>query len=451
MGGAQSAVKDDNLDSSISLKRTALTFLVSWTENLEKIGKPSPTSLEELQQCLGFRPMGIEAMFALYPDTKDTFFSTTLPFIIESAAKIKDLLGETLEVKKLRQGKSDSLILKRNVVLCLMANMFLCTTAKEKRGDAMPFSSFDSLLQSHATSPQEVAKLRMFVHYFERCAQSPPQGELRIHRQVRQESAVKQQSEAWASSSQPLLEIDMVDMMVGFEDARGHGCLHADFANMFLGGGVLTGGCVQEEIRFAICPELCVALLVCPCMLDNEAITIVGGEQFSSYQGYAYKLEFAGNHTDESKRDDDGTALVAITAMDAFDFRGRESSMKTQMAPNMMLRELEKAAAAFAPVDKEALEQWPVIATGNWGCGVFGGSIQLKAVLQWLAASEGGRRLRYFPFDAPVGPELEDISKAFCKANVTVGQVFAALSTIEPADGTEFLKFLKAKVLARAK
>lgn len=28
------------------------------------------------------------------------------------------------------------------------------------------------------------------------------------------------------------------------------------------------------------------------------------------------------------------------------------------------------------------------IATGNWGCGAFGGDPQLKAVLQWIAASE---------------------------------------------------------------
>ena len=27
----------------------------------------------------------------------------------------------------------------------------------------------------------------------------------------------------------------------------GRGCLHADFANKSLGGGVLVGGCVQEE------------------------------------------------------------------------------------------------------------------------------------------------------------------------------------------------------------
>ena len=45
--------------------------------------------------------------------------------------------------------------------------------------------------------------------------------------------------------------------MVGFEDpVHGQKCLHADFANMYLGGGVICGGNVQEEIRFSICPEV---------------------------------------------------------------------------------------------------------------------------------------------------------------------------------------------------
>ena len=34
--------------------------------------------------------------------------------------------------------------------------------------------------------------------------------------------------------------------------------LQVDFANKFIGGGVLGHGAVQEEIRFLICPELLV-------------------------------------------------------------------------------------------------------------------------------------------------------------------------------------------------
>jgi len=52
-----------------------------------------------------------------------------------------------------------------------------------------------------------------------------------------------------------------------------------------LGGGALSRGCVQEEIRFMINPELIVGMLFMASMDDNEAIEIVGAERFSQYMG----------------------------------------------------------------------------------------------------------------------------------------------------------------------
>jgi poly(ADP-ribose) glycohydrolase len=43
-----------------------------------------------------------------------------------------------------------------------------------------------------------------------------------------------------------------------------------------VGGGVLGTGCVQEEIRFVICPELIVSRLFTECLADNEALIISG-------------------------------------------------------------------------------------------------------------------------------------------------------------------------------
>ena len=45
-----------------------------------------------------------------------------------------------------------------------------------------------------------------------------------------------------------------IDPVEKIEDFRGVS-LKADFANRFIGGGVLHGGCVQEEILFSIYPE----------------------------------------------------------------------------------------------------------------------------------------------------------------------------------------------------
>jgi len=57
------------------------------------------------------------------------------------------------------------------------------------------------------------------------------------------------------------------------------------------------------------------------------------------------------------------------------------------------MRELAKAYVGFSGCDSAS---W--VATGNWGCGVFGGHLQLKAMIQWLAGSMAGKNVRYCPF-----------------------------------------------------
>lgn len=44
---------------------------------------------------------------------------------------------------------------------------------------------------------------------------------------------------------------------------------------------MISGGCVQEEIKFSVNPELTVSLLFCPVMLADEAVVIVGTEHMS--------------------------------------------------------------------------------------------------------------------------------------------------------------------------
>ena len=81
------------------------------------------------------------------------------------------------------------------------------------------------------------------------------------------------------------------------EDA---GCdvLQLDFANRELGGGVLRHGCVQEEIRFLICPELVVSRLLAEPLRDNEALLMSGFERFSRYAGYSYSFTYDGPYDD---------------------------------------------------------------------------------------------------------------------------------------------------------
>ncbi len=156
---------------------------------------------------------------------------------------------------------------------------------------------------------------------------------------------------------------------------------------MFLGGGVLNSGCVQEEIRFMICPELLVSMLFTQVLNKNETVLIKGCERFSSYTGYASTFKFSNDYVDETARDGWLRMHTEVLAMDAIYFR----NPKIQFEESKIVRELNKSYSGFkysaAELNNEQLEliiknnNFPCISTGNWGCGAFNGDRQLKCII----------------------------------------------------------------------
>ncbi|ETM51883.1 hypothetical protein L914_04377 [Phytophthora nicotianae] len=183
------------------------------------------------------------------------------------------------------------------------------------------------------------------------------------------------------------------------EDLDEH--LQIDFANKFAGGGVLNSGCVQEEIRFLLSPELLVSCLLFAKLERHEAFVIHGTERYCTYQGYGGSFVYGGNF-------EDTTALLTlpdgcvrrqcvIVGIDATDYSS--ARMEKQYSRGHVWRDLVKAHAGFAyPDAHDDHYSWPV-ATGNWGCGVFRGDRELKFLIQWLAASLRQRELVYVLFE----------------------------------------------------
>ncbi|RZR70922.1 hypothetical protein BHM03_00002331, partial [Ensete ventricosum] len=56
----------------------------------------------------------------------------------------------------------------------------------------------------------------------------------------------------------------------------------------------------------------------------------------------------------------------------------------------LLIRETNKAFCGFLhqSMYKCRLKDNVGIATGNWGCGAFGGDPEIKSIIQWLAASQ---------------------------------------------------------------
>ena len=173
-------------------------------------------------------------------------------------------------------------------------------------------------------------------------------------------------------------------------------------------------------------PECLVSILLCEKMKDDESILITGAEQFSSYSGYGESFKCTGPYTDINAIDDRKRRCVSIVAIDATYFMS--SSSLIQYTKQNILRELNKACCGFEHIivsdDWSASKVVPV-ATGNWGCGAFGGNKKMKTIIQWMAASRVGRDVKYFTFDDQrLSEEQSKIIAALLGQNMTVGQLY---------------------------
>jgi poly(ADP-ribose) glycohydrolase len=106
----------------------------------------------------------------------------------------------------------------------------------------------------------------------------------------------------------------------------------------------------------------------------------------------------------------------------------------------MIKREMVKAYVGFHNGGRQPTSP---VATGKWGCGVFGGDPELKAVIQWLACSACQRPMIFFVFETP---ELIDVITKICERCrqidiKTVGALWSQLM----AYSTECAKILDSK------
>lgn len=192
---------------------------------------------------------------------------------------------------------------------------------------------------------------------------------------------------------------------------------------------------MQEEIRFVINPECLVSLLCCEVMAPDESILMIGTEQFSTYSGYGGSFTYTGPYADSNPIDDKNHRAVSIIAIDAIPAAWLPGGASFQFTENAVLRELAKSFCGFdcsASGDSADGGNRISVATGNWGCGAFGGNKELKMLIQWMSASQARRKMLYFTFRDPNSTRRQmKIYKALKKAGMTVGQLYCLLTSKE--------------------
>lgn len=437
-----------------------------------------------------------------------TFWSTTLPYMANMAQKLDSVFSEALPLLpsqsaiQVTVSQEQCAVLVANMFFCTFPQRS-CNSAHGGNGTGVyenyPNVNFNTLFATHENKKRanrRVEKLRCIVHYFESLAERGiPDGKVSIRRNVLLGGAVdntpsggiqpvfvgdavhaevteaKVKAPQWTLSTAPLLEPEL--RVRGTIEDDGLNCWQVDFANMVIGGGVIGAGCVQEEIRFVINPECLVSRLVCERLASNESILILGAQRYSNYTGYSDTFEWSGHHEDETPRDAVGRRRTYITAIDAVMFPFNDA--KRQFRKEYIYRELNKAFIGFlaSAADEKAFTDsspgapavtdtpssstndkpptategghanWP-IATGHWGCGAFNGDKHLKAVIQWVAASQVGRPLYYFAFgDEQFTAYFKSLVKHVMSSGLRSGDIIQHTLAYRPGPGRNLFGWLR--------
>lgn len=315
------------------------------------------------------------------------FFKSTLKKMAALALQLPHLCSAPIPL--LKKGQTKSITLSQQQIACLLANAFFCTyprrNSKSRNAEFSnyPTINFNSMYTGHPTQVR-LEKLKCLIHYFSRIFDEMPKGTVTFTRQSIDHLP------SWDHDDTKLTGLHVSSE--GTIEDDGLGLLQVDFANKFLGGGVLGHGCVQEEIRFLICPEMMVTRLFTEVLEKNECLIMRGCERFSNYDGYAAKFVWKENYVDNTPRDSWGRICCEVVAIDALVIH----DYKTQFQQYMVKRELNKAYVGFYHHSKKPQ---PAVCTGNWGCGAFGGDKRLKALIQLMAAAHARRDVCYYTFD----------------------------------------------------
>jgi len=201
-----------------------------------------------------------------------------------------------------------------------------------------------------------------------------------------------------------------------------------------------------EEAFYTAYPEAMVASMICcpaegESLLDTEVVIVAGATRCSHTSGRFESFIWTG---DAAARELPELQGASLACMDPSPYPPGDPPRR-QYRPEILCREANKAFKAFGAYAGEAGSSGGgsvggsggtvggvggVVSTGEWGTGLLGGDPELKALIQWLAASEAGHTLEYHSFgveDDQRGLYLQLLSEAASDSGVMVGQVWGWL------------------------
>jgi poly(ADP-ribose) glycohydrolase len=353
---------------------------IEWMEIVENLSKTRFNSIDDVKVLIsnlgGFSQ---DVKFkSLDEILKNIFTESELLSIFNEIKQYALKLPVLFPLSKLKRlnRSSKEVEFTRSQTLCLLSHMILCTLKKTNRN--FYWVTFENWLTDGRCCA--IAYLQTLIHYFRQSFENEYNDfmkeiiKFKCNEANLDEIVIKLKSNT-------LNDILCLKLNGSIGDDSE---IEIDFANKDIGFGI-TG--TQEEMLFGSSPELCISMLFCDTLEENEGISITGARRVSLFNGYGLNVTLKSflpiDHQTWRNR-----IVIAIDALDLSDYV--ENSFQKQIEPSNLKRELVKAYAGFSCVLNKN------ISTGHWGCGAFNGDKSVKALIQILAAIASSNKLIFY-------------------------------------------------------
>ncbi|OMJ90185.1 hypothetical protein SteCoe_7474 [Stentor coeruleus] len=331
--------------------------------------------------------------------------------IASYALEVEFLFPEPIPI--LMRYSNELVNLSYRQIRCLLALQFYCCFPKQESDLDLPkdYTYAKIFNKSQTNSDVQIAKIACALNYFRR-------QEFIEELYITFSRKYIQNKLDWSTLDLPLTEVHLITDKYGTEDYRDK--IMIDFANKYVGGGVLRSGTAQEEIMFHRHVQPIVSVIFTEKLEDEEALFIKGTQRFNKTDGYKNTFRFADDFNESIFLDENARNDCYISVIDANFYRGNEN---LQYQPDQIARELHKAYVGFSGDTHDGINR--DIISGRWGCGAFGADENLKFVIQWLAASACQKELYFLLWDMNNPHELQQFIN-ICKG-YKVSQLFTSL------------------------
>ncbi|BFU25162.1 Poly(ADP-ribose) glycohydrolase, putative [Entamoeba histolytica HM-1:IMSS-B] len=304
--------------------------------------------------------------------------------------------------------KTGKVMFTRKQSLCLISCMLFGLYSLKLRKDSRKFNEYAQfpffLFREDSVS---ITMTQCIIHYFHLIFKEITNDKLMNEIIEIERHSSKLSLKELLNSNKKIIPGD-VDNIHGIMEINETENLKADFANKYIGGGVLHGGCVQEEIMFMECPEMFISMITNPVMDDQTTILFKNIIRYVKIKGYGRGIQF--NKEFEHLTSNNIVALDALVAY---------INPKEQYNEQQTLRELNKIFSGVECLSEE--DHLIPFISGKWGCGVFGGDWRYKYILQTIICSYVERPFIFTSFhDNEAQSEIEQFKRKIENDNPSI-------------------------------